>query len=79
MLLSRGVASFGYAVGGAVGPVTAGRISDIFNSYQIAFLVCAVVCVLCIILACRLRPPAGAGGGGDPTRSAGLYHGQYLE
>ena len=68
-----GVASFGYAVGGAVGPVMAGRIFDIFNSYQIAFLVCAVVCVLGIILACRLRPPTSAGGEGDPTRSAGLY------
>ena len=74
-----GVASFGYAVGGAVGPVVAGRIFDIFNSYQIAFLVCTVVCVLGIILACRLRPPTSAGGEGDPTRSAGLYQGQYLE
>ena len=64
-----GVASFGYAVGGAVGPVVAGRIFDIFNSYQIAFLVCAVVCVLGIILTCRLRPPASAGGEGAPEEA----------
>ena len=74
-----GVVSFGYAAGGAVGPVTAGRIFDIFSSYQIAFLVCAVVCVLRIILACRLRPPAGTGGEGAPARSAGIYQGRYLE
>jgi len=53
-----GVASFGYTVGGAVGPLVAGSIFDIFSSYQIAFLVCAVVGVLGIILAWRLKPPA---------------------
>ncbi len=52
-----GVASFGYTVGGAVGPLVAGSIFDIFNSYQLAFLICAVVAVLGIILAWRLKPP----------------------
>jgi len=53
-----GVASFGYTAGGAVGPLVAGLIFDIFKSYQIAFLICAVVGVLGIILVWRLKPPA---------------------
>jgi len=52
-----GVASFGYTAGGAVGPLVAGRIFDIFGEYQLAFLVCAVVCISGIILAWRLKPP----------------------
>jgi len=57
-----GVASFGYTLGGAVGPLVAGGIFDAFGDYQIAFLVCAVVAVLGIILAWRLKPPLGQGG-----------------
>ena len=67
-----GVASFGYTAGGAVGPVVAGLIFDIFSSYQIAFLVCTVVGVLGIILAWRLRPLVTEGGESDSRRSAGL-------
>jgi MFS family permease len=57
-----GVASFGYTAGGAVGPLVAGTIFDMFDSYQIAFLVCAVVAILGIILAWRLKPPVSQGG-----------------
>jgi MFS family permease len=57
-----GVASFGYTLGGAVGPLVAGGIFDAFGDYQIAFLVCAVVAVLGIILAWRLKPPLSQGG-----------------
>ena len=53
-----GVASFGYTAGGAVGPLVAGRIFDISGEYQVAFLVCAVVCISGIVLAWRLNPPA---------------------
>ncbi len=53
-----GVASFGYTAGGAVGPLVAGSIFDTFASYQIAFLICAVVCISGIVLAWRLKPPA---------------------
>jgi len=53
-----GVASFGFTAGGAVGPLVAGRIFDIFGDYQLAFLVCAVVCIAGIVLAWRLKPPA---------------------
>jgi len=52
-----GVAAFGFTTGGAIGPVVAGRIFDVFNSYQIAFLICAVVAVSGIVLAWRLKPP----------------------
>lgn len=65
-----GVASFGFTAGGAVGPVVAGRIFDIFGGYQIAFLVCAVVGISGIIMAWRLRPPVSKGGEGDSRRSA---------
>ncbi len=52
-----GVASFGFTAGGALGPLVAGRIFDIFDDYQLAFLVCAVVCISGIILAWRIKPP----------------------
>lgn len=53
-----GVASFGFTAGGAVGPLVAGRIFDISGDYQLAFLVCAVVCISGIVLAWRLKPSA---------------------
>jgi MFS family permease len=65
-----GSAAFGFTVGGAVGPILAGRIFDTFGGYQIAFLICAVVGVLGIILSWRLKPLAGKGGDGDSRRSA---------
>jgi len=65
-----GVASFGYTVGGAVGPLVAGRIFDMFGGYQIAFLVCAVVGISGIILAWLLKPTVSKGGDGDSRRSA---------
>ena len=64
-----GVTAFGFTVGGAVGPILAGRIFDIFGGYQIAFLICAVVGILGIILAWQLRPPVSKGGDGDSRRS----------
>lgn len=57
-----GVSSFGFTAGGAVGPVVAGRIFDVSDSYQIAFLICALVGISGIILAWVLRPPVGKGG-----------------
>ncbi|TES83971.1 MAG: MFS transporter [Dehalococcoidia bacterium] len=56
-----GVASFGFTAGGAVGPLVAGRVFDMLGSYQIAFLICAVVGISGIILAWLLRPPVGKG------------------
>jgi MFS family permease len=51
-----GVVGFGHIIGGAVGPVVAGYIFDLTLSYQMAFLVCAVVGVAGLILTAMLRP-----------------------
>lgn len=51
-----GVVGFGFALGAAVGPVVAGAIFDITGSYQWAFLLCAVVSLIGIILSSLLRP-----------------------
>ena len=45
-----------FTLGGAVGPVLAGRISDITGSYQVAFLACAAVSVIGTILSVLIRP-----------------------
>lgn len=51
-----GVVHFIWTIGEAVGPALAGRIFDTTGSYQLAFLVCAVLGVITIILALFLRP-----------------------
>jgi len=43
-------------LGGAIGPVLAGRIFDITGSYQWAFLICAALSVIALILTSLLRP-----------------------
>ncbi len=43
--------------GGGVGPLVVGRIFDITGSYQLAFLGCAVLCVISLILLLSLRLP----------------------
>jgi MFS family permease len=50
-----GSAGVGYMVGGALGPVLAGRIFDITGSYQTAFLISAAASVIALILALLLR------------------------
>ena len=50
-----GAVFFSDSVGGAVGTVVAGRIFDIIGSYQPAFLVCAALSIVTIILALFLR------------------------
>jgi len=51
-----GVAIFGGAVGGAIGPTLAGHIFDISGSYQLAFLTCAILGVVGLIQLSFLRP-----------------------
>ena len=51
-----GVIGIGFTAGGAVGPVVMGYIFDLNGSYQTAFLVCAVVAVVGLILTVLLRP-----------------------
>ena len=55
--------------GGAIGTVLAGRIFDVTVSYQLAFLICAVFSVVCIIFATLLRPVSGAEGRNESRKS----------
>jgi len=50
-----GSVGVGYMIGGALGPVLAGRIFDITGSYQTAFLISAAASVIALILALLLR------------------------
>lgn len=54
--LILGVTTLAYSIGGAVGPFVAGYIFDITDSYQVAFLVSAVLSIASVILASLLRP-----------------------
>ena len=54
--LILGVVSFVFTVGGAVGPLVTGYLFDLTGNYQTAFLICAVLNIVAIILATLLRP-----------------------
>jgi len=56
-----GIVNFSGTIGGATGPLLAGRIFDVTGSYQLAFLVCAVVMVVALILSLLLRPTVSRG------------------
>ncbi len=51
-----GVVAFSGTIGGAIGPVLAGRIFDITGSYQMAFLISAAIALLGAVLAVLQRP-----------------------
>ena len=51
-----GVVHIGFTIGAAVGPFITGYIFDLTNSYLVAFLVCAAVGIVGIILTLVLRP-----------------------
>ncbi|MFC1861394.1 MFS transporter [Chloroflexota bacterium] len=54
--LILGVINLGHNTGAAIGPLLAGYIFDITDSYNIAFLVCAALSIACILLAYLIRP-----------------------
>lgn len=54
--LILGVIAFGFTVGGAVGPWLTGHIFDVTSSYQTAFLGCALLSLLGLILTAILKP-----------------------
>jgi len=64
-----GAVTFGVATGEAIGPILAGRIFDITSSYQPAFLICAGLSIIAIILAVFLKPITSKGGENDSERS----------
>ena len=51
-----GVVGLGFTSGAAVGPVVTGYIFDLTGSYQVAFLVCAIIAVVGLIMSSILRP-----------------------
>ena len=54
--LILGFVSFSLTIGGAIGSFAAGYIFDVADSYQVAFLICAVMGVFGLILATFLTP-----------------------
>ena len=54
--LILGVAGFGFTLGAALGPFVAAYIFDVTRSYQVAFLVCAAVGIIGLILTALLTP-----------------------
>jgi len=54
---------FSGTIGGALGPMLAGRIFDVTGSYQSAFLICGVASVVVLVLSLFLRPINKPGGG----------------
>ncbi|MFC1995793.1 MFS transporter [Chloroflexota bacterium] len=51
-----GIIIFSLTIGGAIGPVLAGHIFDITNSYQLAFLITATTATMGAIMILLLRP-----------------------
>lgn len=68
-----GAVMFSFTIGGAIGPVLAGRIFDVTNSYQPTFLICAAVSVIALILSLLLRPTNGQEGANETGRSTELH------
>ena len=54
-----GTAVLGFSIGSSIGPVLTGYIFDVTHGYQTAFLVCAIMIIIGIILSALLRPPKG--------------------
>jgi MFS family permease len=54
--LIYGVVGLSWTFGGAVGPVVTGYLCDVNGNYQLAFLLCAVIAVLGLILLVILKP-----------------------
>ena len=54
--LILGVSVVGYTIGAALGPFLAGYIFDVAGSYQTAFLICAALTIIGLILAIILKP-----------------------
>jgi len=60
--LILGMVSFGFTIGAAVGPFLTGYIFDVTGSYRAAFLVCAAIGIVGLILAALLRRITGEQG-----------------
>jgi MFS transporter, OFA family, oxalate/formate antiporter len=47
---------FGFTLGAALGPYVTGRVVDASGSYQIAFVICAVISLIALTVAFLLKP-----------------------
>ena len=63
------IVDLGGTVGAAVGPVLSGYMFDKTDSYQLAFLICAGVSIIGLILCLFLRPVTNKGGKNDSRGS----------
>lgn len=54
--LIYGVVGLSWTVGGAVGPIMTGYMCDVIGNYQLAFLLCAVIGVVGLLLLVILKP-----------------------
>lgn len=61
---------FSATIGGAVGPMLAGRIFDVTGGYQLAFLICGVASAAVLILSLFLRPLQKGVAIDEPKRGA---------
>ena len=51
-----GIVSFGFTIGAAIGPLLSGYLFDVSGSYQTAFLTCACLTIVGLVLAILLSP-----------------------
>lgn len=51
----------GYGVAGILGPIVAGQAKDVLGSYNVAFILCGVLCVLAAALAFITKAPRRSG------------------
>jgi MFS family permease len=51
-----GTAVLGFSIGAGIGPVLAGYTFDLSGTYQLAFLVCVLICAIGILLSLTLKP-----------------------
>jgi MFS family permease len=61
--LIYGVVGLSWTLGGAVGPFIVGYMCDVFQNYQLAFLLCAVIGLFGILMLIMLRPTKRRGTG----------------
>lgn len=54
--LIYGTIGLGFTIGASIGPYVTGYIFDVYGSYWLAFILCAVFAVICILCAALLRP-----------------------
>jgi OFA family oxalate/formate antiporter-like MFS transporter len=47
----------GYGVAGIIGPIVAGQAKDILGSYDVAFIICGILCIIAAALAFITRAP----------------------